>query len=272
MYERSYGDKYDSSLSGPEIAKRIRADIKAAIRAGTLSDGVYSVRYRSASMCQAIDVRVKHLPGVAILNPERIAFDALEWEQQRDQRTPDIYNDIGKSVLKTLERIRWAYNHDGSDSQIDYFDVNFYGSVGFSSRFERAERERITAGQPADATDPYVPSKRPKPKPRAKTSDFVSTPILHECDPIKVWGRTYTVERVDEDSQQLRHPIAYVLTSKRGAKITLQRYGADSPNMWPTNADIRRYSCPVTGEWFNDRSGTLEHGFFRAPRLKVVSA
>jgi methionine synthase I (cobalamin-dependent) len=53
----------------------------------------------------------------------------------------------------TLERIHGAYNHDGSEVQTDYFDVHYYGQVGFqdarSARFEAEEKARKAARRAA---------------------------------------------------------------------------------------------------------------------------
>ena len=41
--------------------------------------------------------------------------------------------DLAESAMMTLERIHQAYNHDGSDTMTDYFDVRYYGQVKFST-------------------------------------------------------------------------------------------------------------------------------------------
>lgn len=46
-----------------------------------------------------------------------------------------------------------AYNHDGSDSMTDHFDVHFYGSVDFGGTVTERSRDRLTlelraAGKP----------------------------------------------------------------------------------------------------------------------------
>ena len=254
MYERTYGAKYDRSLRGPDIAKRIRQDIKSAIQTDELPAGVYSVRYRSASMCQAIDVTAKHLPGVAVLNPERIAFDALPWEEQRHRRTPDIHNETGARIIETLNRIHAAYNHDGSERQVDYFDVNYYGHVSFEGEFTRAERDRLNAGQPADATDEYKPEKRTPAKPKPSTRDFLPDATIIPLAPIEVYGKPYSVEKVENGPK--RGP-AYVLTSKRGAKIALRAATNNPAAFWTSNLDYAKSSNPLGCCWLYLVDGVL---------------
>jgi hypothetical protein len=268
--QRLYGDKYDRDLDGPGIAKAIRQDIKAAVKAGELPEGVYSVRFRWATHSYAIDVEAKHLPGVAVLNAERIRWDAQRGTMHDlPSQCCEIHNERGKGILKTLEAIMWAYNHDGSDTQSDYWDVNFYGHAKIAWEFEKAERERIVAGLPAGATADYVPERRPKPKPKPTTAELLDIPVVAELGEIIVRGRPYTIERLDEQAQNGRPIIrAYVLTSKRGAKIVLLRH--KGANMWTTNADCRKSSSPLAGAWFNDADGTLTVGYLREPKLRVV--
>lgn len=270
-YQRSYGDKYNRDLDGPGIAKAIRGDIKEAVKRGELPDGVYSVRFRWATHSYAIDVTMRHLEGVAVLNPERVRWDA-ERGSMHDlpPQCCQIYNEQGNAISKKLEAIMWAYNHDGSDIQTDYFDVNFYGHATFDQDFLQAERERILAGKPAEATEPYKPEKRPAPKPKPTTADLLDIPVIGELGTIEVYGRPYTIEKLDEDAQAGRPIIrAYVLTSKRGAKIALLRH--DGPNMWTTNADVMKASSPLKDVWFNDADGTLAVGYYRETRkLRVV--
>lgn len=268
---RIYGDKYDANLDGPGLAKAIRRDIKQAVRAGTLPDGIYSVRFRWSTHSYAIDVTVKHLDGIAVLNPEHIKHSVGEGQRTSPYHWPcdakDWLNPQGKRIQKTLETIMFAYNHDGSEIETDYFDVNFYGHADFDCTFTNAERARILAGEPADTTEPYEPEKRAEPKAKPQTSDFTEAPILETLEPIEVYGRPYTVERLDESGQK-HNPTAYMLTSKRGAKIALKRESRFG-NLYAVNADYRKASSPLKGEWFNDSTGILRVGYLR---LKAVQA
>lgn len=267
MYERSYGAKYDGDLTGVEIAKRVRADIKAATKAGLIPAGVYSVRYDSYSMGQSIDVTIMHLPGVAVIHPDRPTFDALTLDEQDRRVIPSIYSPVGAQILDNVKAILWAYNHDGSDSQVDYFDVKFHGDVRFDSDFTSAERARILAGEPADATEEYQPEKRKPAKPQPSTRDFMPDSTLIPLAPIEVYGKPYDVEKVANGPAP---EPTYVLTSKRGAKIGLHS-ARDNPTaeevaasggkrrlaFWPANLDRRKKTCPLARVWLFEIDGVL---------------
>lgn len=147
MYERSYGYKYaeHQGLTNAQVAAKIRADIKTAIKEGLLPAGwKYSVRTRSFAGGGSIDVRVKDCPDAWTDCPgyKGNAMCANYWcrarcEIARDEaRLPHttehkVLSEIGEAARITLERIHGAYNHDGSDIMTDYFDVNYYGGVNF---------------------------------------------------------------------------------------------------------------------------------------------
>lgn len=158
--DRAYGDKYDGNLDVAEIAKLIRADIKEARKAGDLPDDwKYGVRIARFSGGCSIDVNAKSPrptlrmnPGMMIAPPD--AERDVEVPRPRhyvpyDETAPlpefitmrlrpgemyeimwgDAATDEAKSVTALLKKIVAAYNHDGSDSMVDYFDVKFWGHV-----------------------------------------------------------------------------------------------------------------------------------------------
>jgi len=158
MYERVYGDKYDGNLDVADIAKLIRADIKEARKAGELPDDwKYSVRISRFSGGCSIDVAAKSPrptllmnPGMMIAPPDAhrdvevprpkhyVPLDdsaplpeyitmRLRPGEMYEIRWGDAATDEAAAVRKTLEKIMGAYNHDGSESMVDYFDVKFYG-------------------------------------------------------------------------------------------------------------------------------------------------
>jgi len=109
MYERTYGAEYDASMTVKQIAAVVRTRLRAALKAGDLpvpagNEVKISVRYRTASMMQAIDRTVSGFEGTR-----------SEWAALR----------------KAIDAVANAYNHDGSDIQTDYFDVRFYGSTDY---------------------------------------------------------------------------------------------------------------------------------------------
>lgn len=112
MYEKTYGAKYEQTkgLRRVEIAKLIRADIKAAVAAGELPKVSYSVRASGGG--NSIHVRI-----------------AWKARPVGDRPAIERYTAETRALRSAVEQIVEAYNYDCSDLQSDYFDVRFYGSV-----------------------------------------------------------------------------------------------------------------------------------------------
>ena len=122
LSRRAYGPKYRNlarHASAAEIAKAIRADVKAAQQAGDLPAGIkVSVRARNFAGGCAVDLAVT--AGID---------DAFLYEPQHDQYDRRAYTPAARELRDRLEQIREAYNHDGSDSMTDHYDVRYYGST-----------------------------------------------------------------------------------------------------------------------------------------------
>lgn len=161
MYERNYGAKYDQPGTGYQpatvIARHIRADIKAAIKAGSLPGTAtnYRVRCKSYSGGQSIDVRATGLAGMwqqcdgtipgtqHVYQDENgdIRFGPADTCRDYWCATGGIHRDSpgaehhqtltveGRRVESILQAIHDAYNHDGSEIQVDYFDKRYYGTA-----------------------------------------------------------------------------------------------------------------------------------------------
>jgi len=152
MYERAYGEKCDGGFRRvTDIAKQIRADIKAAIASGQLPGSMknYSVRSRSYSGGQAIDIAAKGLDGMyqwceGIKPGSKRPFENGEgWTAQscgnvwcsaggqyRDSehaKPHRIKTVEGERVLAILQGFWDAYNWNGSEIQVDYFDRLYWG-------------------------------------------------------------------------------------------------------------------------------------------------
>lgn len=140
----TYGSKYSKGVDVAEIAKSVRADIKAAIKAGELPAikvGVTVSRYAGG---RSLRLNVTACP-VDIMNPARVLADAANPHAYPTIR--ETYNEAGREILANLESILDAYNFDGSDRMTDYYHVNFYGHVGFASALEEAQRAAIVGAQ-----------------------------------------------------------------------------------------------------------------------------
>jgi hypothetical protein len=146
MYETTYGTKYEATkdLSRVEIAKLIRADIKAAVKAGLIPKAKYSV---TCSRGTGIDVSIVDVErrGFVLHNPERLRWEAENphasmWSAPGNVR--DRFSPEAEAVLAALKEIWGAYNYDGSDIQSDYFNVRYYGGVQFGWQWADTMREQ----------------------------------------------------------------------------------------------------------------------------------
>jgi len=147
--EIKYGAKYDENLDVAVIAKLIRKEIKTAVNSGALPPFAASVRVSRSSMSQSICVNVT-AAGFVIhsdaLFAHLAAHDGSPWCQCR-------YSESAMAVLNGIEAMLAAYNYDGSDSMADYFNVNFYTSVGFDCRLTDAELAPILEPAPESAPE-----------------------------------------------------------------------------------------------------------------------
>lgn len=140
MYERSYGYRYaelGEHPSAAEIAKAIRADIKQAVGEGLLPDRwTYSVRSDHGSTYQSVDIYVQDCVD---------AHQPCDGGYAHAAEAHEVLTEEAEAARMTLERIHGAYNHDGSEIQVDYFDVRYYGHVHFESADSREFRLREKA-------------------------------------------------------------------------------------------------------------------------------
>jgi hypothetical protein len=129
MYERTYGPKYRDLGEYPtaaQIAKAVRQDIKAADKAGDLPAFPAGVKF--AVTCQnfaggcSVDVNVKQAP-------EDWAWTEIPEGWRRYPTETKRISDELQALAKALDVILNAYNRDGSEIQVDYFDVRYYASV-----------------------------------------------------------------------------------------------------------------------------------------------
>lgn len=134
MYETTYGEKYEATkkLTSTEVVALIRADIKAAVKAGELPPAKYSVRKDSYSGGWSVRIRVSDLPFLEH-DTDHIAAVAENRSHAHLSAGGNRQNVGVLAVEQRLERIAADYNYDGSDIQTDYFNVRFYCSVSFDS-------------------------------------------------------------------------------------------------------------------------------------------
>ena len=115
----TFGARYEETkgLRHTEIAKLIRQDIKASVKAGELPAAKYSVR-------------CPHWGAIRIDIKGRVSFAATTLTTAplhgywRLVSSPEM-----ASTLRTLTGIADAYNYDHSRIEEDYFNVRYYSSV-----------------------------------------------------------------------------------------------------------------------------------------------
>jgi len=140
------GSKYTATkdLSMVEIAARIRADMKAAQKTGTIPASIkLSVTTKLYSGGGSIDVKITALPtGFKVWNPDYAAWRRANPHDGWPPFTVDQQNSPEyRSLLQRLKAIHGAYNRDNSDGMSDYFDRRYYGDVGLEWRLADAMRK-----------------------------------------------------------------------------------------------------------------------------------
>jgi hypothetical protein len=139
-----YGSKYIAGLDKADIAKAVRADIKAAVAAGTLPEAKYSVRISRFAGGSSITVKVADLPGRTFTDGwlkggHGWLLKAPATIEDGEIVRPSKYTRAANATLDALKEILAAYNFDGSDSSVDYFHVNFYAHVDLDSKWEHSK-------------------------------------------------------------------------------------------------------------------------------------
>jgi hypothetical protein len=176
---RVYGAKYDGNLDTAQIAKRVRADLKAAIASGELPAMKASVRISRYSMGSSITVSLSDIAGLTLFNAERLRADC---DQPHGHITLPIYTDEARAILDAVEAILAAYNYDASDSQTDYYESAFHANVDFDNRWESARREvELAALPPAPVKSPAIAPRvdlasLPAPDPSTRVPDAIAPP------------------------------------------------------------------------------------------------
>ena len=152
------GSHYQATknLDVADIAKRMRADVKAAIKAGTLPKGIkVSVKIERASMMQAIAMRITDFPTPVYREAYAVAVDfgADYWSEAAEkQREIGRYTPAVSSALEGLTRIHNAYNFKNIDSMSNYSNVNYSGGVDVSLALEDEAMQYFKEAHAAAAT------------------------------------------------------------------------------------------------------------------------
>lgn len=167
--EKWRGVKHDAtaSLDVAEIAKLVRKDIAAEVKAGTLPEWKYAVRIQRYSGGQSIRAYVVDTKGYPVKNPARAVcaakvpgWENMGWQKQEDtalalgfslDQVKPCYSAMVQHALKRLQGILDSYNRDCSDSMVDYFHVRFYGfaEVDWDAKAAITPDQQLAAEQEA---------------------------------------------------------------------------------------------------------------------------
>ena len=136
-----YGSKYDGKRGMVDIAKDVRSDIKAAMKAGAIPEGVkLSIRSQDG---RSLRVSVQEAP-FQVLNPARMEKDR---DDPHTYTTIPIHTPEAKEVLDRIEAIVDSYNrkrHNGGP--FDDPSVAFYSNVSYDYDLHKRDREAFKAG------------------------------------------------------------------------------------------------------------------------------
>lgn len=157
MYERTYGSNYEATkeiYDTSVLAKLIRADIKAAVKAGDLPKATYSVQTRKYAGGSAIDIELRDLEGAWVAEdmtkcPSNSTCREGDHYSHRGCEGAEHLSDEAALAKIILSQIQNSYNFDGSETQVDYWDVRFYGHVQVESKWSADWRARDKAAKDA---------------------------------------------------------------------------------------------------------------------------
>ena len=143
-------------LDTVQIAKAIREDIKAAVKAKELPKAKYSVTTDKYSMGSSITVVVSRLPFRTI-NPDAYRVDrGANWVTFDSARFRSRFTPEAQAVERKLNAIVGAYHWDRSDSSTDYYDERFARHVNITedkAEWKKVEAAKIAAARAAEARE-----------------------------------------------------------------------------------------------------------------------
>lgn len=139
----AYGDRYDSKMSRDETKRAILEDLKEAVAKGEIA-GAFTARWHGYKSL-TLTIKGAAFPLVAL---ERLKLDlAIGSKEFVPEFRAPRETAAATALREAVESIANRYNFDHSDSQTDYFHVNFYLTVAFADW--HAEREAMIHGASA---------------------------------------------------------------------------------------------------------------------------
>ena len=114
----------------PAIAKQIRKDLKTVFE----KNFKFSVKTETYSWGWSINIEILEwniqFYTDKYIELKRILSKSWSYEDRENlRREYPIYTKEGEMIIEEVERIHKQYNHNNSDSMLDYYDVNYYWQV-----------------------------------------------------------------------------------------------------------------------------------------------
>jgi hypothetical protein len=136
---RHRGEHADSSLTSAQIAAFLRADIKAAMKAGGLPTMKVSVTAKSYSMGQSVTVRIVSAP-FAVMSPAWVFEVEKSTYGQSDlpRHTPRAMQ-----VRDRIEAMAAEYVRSDFHGPSDLHNCNCYMHVNYDHDLETSERAAV---------------------------------------------------------------------------------------------------------------------------------
>lgn len=158
------GSRYNSDMSTKDISIKIREYVKTAY-----PDCKFSVTTHYASMCSEIRVSLMSGPYEALKDGQTY-HSVNQYHVERDP----LLTDWAKAVLSDVNDCIKSYHWDDSDSQIDYFDVNFYYDLGVG-KWDKPYTVKA------------APNRLPQPEPASPSSGSIVVKINQDFNGIEVF-------------------------------------------------------------------------------------
>lgn len=127
MYERVYGNEYKPGMDIKDIAKIVRKRIKEAYPGFK-----FSVKIQRYSGGQSMNANLVEAPAgfqFYVENPQYCGGYQPNRYNEFYER-PAVQSDEFKDMMANVKAMMQSFNYDGSEIQVDYFDVNFYAFEG----------------------------------------------------------------------------------------------------------------------------------------------
>jgi len=167
-YGRGYiGSKFENGQDLKDVAKKVRADLKAAFGKGWK----FGVRISRYSMGQSLSVDVKEAPV------QFVTLRDTNDEYGRDWEALDAWKETEDKIAGIVE----AYNRDDSDSMTDYFDVDFYKHVSVREAADAQLEALRAAPAVVISAEAIVEAATVEAEPVAEAANVLSIPMTNDA-------------------------------------------------------------------------------------------